>query len=158
MNNQSAKQIMWRIFERQQRHFVNPRVDEDGSLQSHPPSWYTSEEAHTLLPKGNEQDTTEIWPRVAKEGAKFNIGLVYSTQEPSSVQANILTNTENWFLSYINSSGETRELDRYYDFSDFTAGIRKTNEAGFVRVRTHSSPYTMPVQIHRFAPPQPQTT
>ncbi len=158
MNNQSAKQIMWRIFERQQRHFVNPRVDEDGNLQKPPPVIVYVEEAHTLLPKGNERDTTEVWPRVAKEGAKFNIGLVYSTQEPSSVQANILTNTENWFLSYINSSGETRELDRYYDFSDFTAGIRKTNEAGFVRVRTHSSPYTMPVQIHRFAPPQQQAT
>lgn len=69
------------------------------------------------------------------------------------MQSNILTNTENWFLSHINSSGETRELDKHNDFADFTAGIRKTNEVGFVRVRTHSSPYTIPVQIRRFAPP-----
>ena len=154
MNEQSAKQIMWRIFERQQHHFVNPTVGDGGRLQKPPPIIVYVEEAHTLLPKGNEKDATEIWPRIAKEGAKFNIGLVYSTQEPSSVQTNILTNTENWFLSYLNSSGETRELDRYYDFADFTPSIRKTNERGFARVRTHSSPYTMPVQIHLFNPPK----
>lgn len=153
MNDQSAKQIMWRIFERQQQHFVNPKEGKDGRLQKPPPVIVYVEEAHTLLPRGNEKDTSEIWPRIAKEGAKFNIGLVYSTQEPSSVQTNILANTENWFLAYLNSKGETRELDKYFDFEDFTAGIRKTNEPGFVRVRTHSSPYTMPVQIHRFDPP-----
>ena len=150
MNEQSAKQIMWRLFERQQRHFVDPEVNVDGSLRKPPPVIVYVEEAHTLLPKGSETDTTEIWPRIAKEGAKFNIGLVYSTQEPSSVQTNILTNTENWFISYLNSKGETRELDKYYDFEDFTPSIRKTNEPGFTRVRTHSSPYTIPAQIHRF--------
>lgn len=106
MNEQSAKQIMWRIFERQQQHFVNPKEGKDGHLQKPPPVIVYVEEAHTLLPRGNEKDTTEIWPRIAKEGAKFNIGLVYSTQEPSSVQTNILTNTENWFLAYLNSKGE----------------------------------------------------
>lgn len=153
MNEQSAKQIMWRIFERQQQHFVNPKEGKDGRLQKPPPVIVYVEEAHTLLPRGNEKENKEIWPRIAKEGAKFNIGLVYSTQEPSSVQTNILANTENWFLAYLNSKGETRELDKYFDFEDFTASIRKTNEPGFVRVRTHSSPYTMPVQIHRFDPP-----
>ena len=155
MNDQSAKQIMWRILEHQQHHFVNPKVNADGSLQKPPPVIVYVEEAHTLLPKGSEKDNTEIWPRIAKEGAKFNIGLVYSTQEPSSVQTNILTNTENWFLSYLNSKGETRELDKYFDFEDFTPSIRKTSDPGFTRVRTHSSPYTMPVQIHRFDPALP---
>ena len=152
MNEQSAQQIMWRILERQQRHFVNPTMAADGSLQKPPPIIVYVEEAHTILPKGSEKDNKTIWPRIAKEGAKFNIGLVFSTQEPSSVQTNILTNTENWFLSHINSSGETRELDKHNDFADFTLGIRKTNEVGFTRVRTHSSPYTIPVQINRFNP------
>ena len=153
MNQKSAEQIMWRIFERQQHHFVNPTVDEIGNLQKPPPVIVYVEEAHTLLPRGNEKDNTAIWPRIAKEGAKFNIGLVYSTQEPSSVQTNILTNTENWFLSYLNSTDETRQLDKHNDFADFTPSIRRTNERGFVRVRTHSNPYTLPVQIHRFNPP-----
>ena len=150
MNQQSAEQIMWRIFNRQQHAFVNPTLDDQGNFRKPPPVIVYVEEAHTLLPRGEERDTTKIWPRIAKEGAKFNIGLVYSTQEPSSVQTNILTNTENWFLSYLNSGDETRQLDKYYDFADFTASIRKTNEPGFIRMRTYSSPYTIPVQVHRF--------
>ena len=150
MNQQSAEQIMWRIFGRQQHAFVNPTLDTEGNFENPAPVIVYVEEAHTLLPRGEERDTTKIWPRVAKEGAKFNIGLVYSTQEPSSVQTNILTNTENWFLSYLNSGDETRQLDKYYDFADFTASIRRTNEPGFIRMRTYSSPYTIPVQIHRF--------
>ena len=153
MNRKSAEQIMWRIFQNQQHHFVNPEVDGDGNLQKPPPIIVYVEEAHTLLPRGNEKDNNAIWPRIAKEGAKFNIGLVYSTQEPSSVQSNILTNTENWFLSYLNSTDETRQLDKHNDFADFTQSIRRVNEQGFVRVRTHSNPYTLPVQIHRFNPP-----
>ncbi|MXX87302.1 MAG: DUF87 domain-containing protein [Acidobacteria bacterium] len=158
MNEQSAEQIMWRIFTRQQHAFVNPTLGADGNFEKPPPVIVYVEEAHTLLPRGEERDTRRIWPRIAKEGAKFNIGLVYSTQEPSSVQTNILTNTENWFLSYLNSSDETRQLDKYYDFADFTASVRRTNEPGFIRMRTYSSPYTIPVQIHRFGAPSRATS
>ena len=156
MNEQSAERIMWSIFLRQQESFIHPRRRPDGGFEPPQPIIVYVEEAHTLLPKGSDTDNTKVWSRTAKEGAKFNIGLVYSTQEPSSIQPNILTNTENWFMSYLNSTDETRQLDKYNDFLDFTASIRRTNEPGFVRVLTHSSPYTLPVQIHRFkAPPTP---
>lgn len=154
MNQRSAEQIMWRVLQSQQHRFVNPEMDAAGNLLKPPPIIVYVEEAHTLLPRGEEKDNTRIWPRIAKEGAKFNIGLVYSTQEPSSIQTNILTNTENWFISHLNSSDETRQLDKHNDFADFTAGIRKVNVPGFVRMKTHSNPYTLPVQIHEFAPPQ----
>ena len=49
------------------------------------------EEAHNLIGKKAEIDST--WPRIAKEGAAFKIGLVFSTQEPSSIHPNIMANT-----------------------------------------------------------------
>ena len=147
---------MRRIFERQQRHFVTPKVNKDGSLLRLPPVIVYVEEAHTLLPKVRGKRQHRNLAAHRQRGHQvLNIGLVYSTQEPSSVQTNILTNTENWFISYLNSKGETRELDKYFDFEDFTPSIRKTSDPGFTRVRTHSSPYTMPVQIYRFDPALP---
>ncbi len=153
MNEQSAERIMRAIFARQQVRFTNPDRGPDGSFLDPDPVIVYIEEAHTVLPRGSEDDTRNVWARTAKEGAKFNIGLVYSTQEPSSVQRNILRNTENWFLSHLNNTAETRELDQYNDFADFSAGIRRVKEIGFLKVRTMSSPYTLPVQIDRFTAP-----
>ena len=155
LNEQSAERIMRAIFARQQQRFTNPVKGSDGSFLSPDPVIVYVEEAHTLLPRGSEEDTRNIWARTAKEGAKFNIGLVYSTQEPSSIQRNILRNTENWFLAHLNSTAETRELDQYNDFADFSGSIRRVKEPGFLKVRMMSSPYTLPVQIDRFTAPPP---
>ena len=157
MNEQAATSIMRRIFAAQQRAFVNPETDnKTKEVKKPPPTIIYVEEAHTLLPRGGETDVTNIWARVAKEGAKFNIGLVYSTQEPSTIQPNILTNTENWFIAHLNNTDETRQLNKYNDFADFTDSIIKVNETGFLRVRTLSSPYTLPVQIDLFKAPVSQ--
>ena len=153
MNERAAARIMQRIFIAQQQAFVSPETDDNDEFKKPPPVIICVEEAHTLLPKGSEIDTTNIWARVAKEGAKFNIGLVYSTQEPSSIQTNILKNTENWFIAHLNNTDETRQLSKYNDFADFTDSITKVNETGFLRVRTLSSPYTLPVQIKKFVAP-----
>lgn len=154
MNRQVAGRIAQSIFRSQQNAFVNPNIAADSNeIVKPPPVIIYLEESHTLLPKGSEEDTTNIWARIAKEGAKFNIGLVYSTQEPSTIQTNILKNTENWFIAHLNNTDETKQLQKYNDFADFTDSIIKVNETGFLRVRTLSNPYTLPVQIDLFKAP-----
>lgn len=157
LNQQAAARIVQRLFNAQQESFINAKVDPETREIVRPPHVIIyAEEAHTLLPRSSEDDNTNIWARIAKEGAKFNIGMVYSTQEPSSIQANILKNTENWFIAHLNNTDETNQINKFNDFKDFAGSIMNVAEKGLVKMRTQSSYFTIPVQIDEFkAPPPP---
>ena len=116
------------------------------------------EEAHNLFPKKEDKDLSQIYNRLAKEGAKLHLGMIYATQEVSSISANILKNTQNWFIAHLNNDDELKELRKYYDFSDYTDSLLKFsagNDQGFVRMKTYSNPFTVPVQIDMFKVSKP---
>lgn len=108
------------------------------------------EEAHNLFPRKEERDLTVIYNRLAKEGQKLRIGLAYATQEVSSISGSILKNTQNWFVAHLNNRDELRELDKYYDFEDFTDSLRRTTDRGFIRMKADSNTFIVPVQIDQF--------
>lgn len=108
------------------------------------------EEAHNLFERGAKEVAGNPWVRLSKEAAKYAIGLVYATQEVSSVDQRILSNTSNWLVAHLNSDNETRELSHYYDFRTWADSIRKCEDVGFVRMKTYSGKYIVPVQVAKF--------
>lgn len=137
-----AERIARRIFDRSSEIFT--------SGDTPPRIVLYVEEAHNLI--GKDADLNTTWPRIAKEGAKYGIAMVYATQEPSSIHANILSNTENFFVTHLNNDNEIRTLARYYDFGDFAESLKRCQDVGFARIKTLSANFTTPTQILLFWP------
>lgn len=110
------------------------------------------EEAHRLFGREHmkESPAADPYVRLAKEAAKFRIGLIYATQEVSSVDPIILSNTSNWIVTHLNNRNEVKELSKYYDFEDFAELTLNAEDVGFARLKSRSGRFIVPVQIALF--------
>lgn len=141
-----ADKICLSIFRNAMDNFVNTRPN--NFIQ------FYFEEAHNLFPKKDDKNLSSIYNRIAKEGAKLNIGLIYATQEVSSISSNILKNTQNWFIAHLNNEDELKEIRKFYDFADFCDSLIRYSsgsDKGFIRMKTYSNAFIVPVQIDRFS-------
>lgn len=72
------------------------------------------EEAHRYL-----ADKTNAFYKIAKEGRKFGIGMIYSTQSPRDVPDEILAQTENFLVKHISSAEDAKCLVKAKSPFDF---------------------------------------
>src|ERR1700732_3904387 len=114
------------------------------------------EEAHNLFPT-DDKDLTGVYARFAKEGAKFHIGMVYSTQSPSTINKELLAQTENFFIAHLSSQDEARALSRVQvAFAGVEQDILRAKTPGYMRMLTMSHRFVIPVQAKRFDAIDPQ--
>src|SRR5829696_3535323 len=109
------------------------------------------EEAHELFPR-EDRDLNNIYNKLAKEGAKFHISMVYATQSMTTLSPDLLKNTENFFIAHLDDDREVREVTRKYVFRDVAEDVQRTMSKGFVRMITQSHRFALPVQISKFEP------
>lgn len=111
-----------------------------------PPISILAEECHNYL--GKDMDLCAPWPRLAKEGAKLNIGLILSTQEPSSLHKDVLSNSENFVVFHLASEHERKVVGAYHDLSSFEG--TNAPESGWARLKLLSYEFALPVQFDLF--------
>lgn len=107
------------------------------------------EEAHRLFNK-DDTDLNSIYNLLAKEGAKLNIAMVYSTQSMTTISPDLIKNTDNFLIAHLDDDRETREVARKYAFRDVAEDVQRIQSKGFVRMITRSHRFALPVQINRF--------
>jgi hypothetical protein len=108
------------------------------------------EEAHNLFPR-DDKDFTGVYARFAKEGAKFHIGIVYSTQSPSTINKELLAQTENFFVAHMSSQDEANVLAKLQvQFDGLQQDILHTRTPGYMRMLTFSNRFVIPVQVNKF--------
>lgn len=131
------------VFGHQERKFVN-----NGLGMNFVQLYF--EEAHNLFPP-DDKDLTGVYARFAKEGAKFHIGMVYSTQSPSTINKELLVQTENFFVGHLSSQDETKALARLQvAFTGIEQDILRARTPGYMRMLTLSHRYVIPVQAKKF--------
>lgn len=151
-HTRAAERIMWKVFRGQQERFKSFAAENDSAGQDERHIVVYVEEAHNHLPQGGKREEIlrSVWARAAKEGSKMNLGMVLATQAPSSIMPEILSETDNWVIAYLNSRRERAVVEGYMDFGEFAEQIGRVSEPGFVRIRTLSQAYAVPVQLNKF--------
>jgi Helicase HerA, central domain len=131
------------VFRHQEAKFVS------NELKTHFVQLYF-EEAHNLFPP-DSKDLTGVYARFAKEGAKFHIGMVYSTQSPSTINRELLAQTENFFVGHLSSQDETKALSRVQvAFAGIEGDIMRARTPGYMRMLTRSHRFVIPTQARKF--------
>jgi len=139
-----TNQICTSVFRNQEKRFTQ------NTLGDHYVQLYV-EEAHNYFP-ANDRNVTDIYSRIAKEGAKYHIGITYSTQSPSTISGELLSQTENFIVAHLDSDHEADALAlRSAPFGGVKDALLRTRTPGYVHLMTASQRYPIPVQITSFA-------
>lgn len=144
--NYFSRQLSEAVFYHQTDKFTSNRLG-DHYIQVY------FEEAHNLFGYNDNSEGTRIYRRFAKEGAKYHIGMVYSTQSPTTVNADLLAQTENFFIAHLASQDDVNKLAKLnIAYESMKDDILQAKTPGYIRMLTRSHRFVVSLQANRFSP------
>jgi len=79
--------------------------------------------------------------------------MVYSTQSPSTINRDLLAQTENFFVAHMSSRDEVKILANLnVAYEDLQEDILQAKTPGYIRMLTRSHRFVVPVQAKKFSP------
>lgn len=141
-----SRELSKAVFAHQTEKFSNNR------LKDHFVQLYF-EEAHNLFGYNDESEETRIYRRFAKEGAKYHIGMVYSTQSPTTINPDLLAQTENFFIAHLSSQDDVNKLAKLnVAYESLKDDILQAKTLGYIRMLTRSHRFVVSMQAKKFEP------
>lgn len=141
-----SRELSKAVFTHQTDKFTNNR------LKDHYVQLYF-EEAHNLFGYNDESEETRIYRRFAKEGAKYHIGMVYSTQSPTTISPDLLAQTENFFIAHLSSQDDVNKLAKLnVAYESLKDDILQAKTPGYIRMLTRSHRFVVSMQAKKFEP------
>ncbi len=110
------------------------------------------EEAQNVLSEELVRTGANPFVRVAKEGRKFDVGLVAITQRPSAISEEIRSQAENFFAFYMGNTDDIKALVRSnvnYD-GVISSFIQRETIPGNLYFVTSSHPFVIPIRVVEF--------
>lgn len=138
-----AEKIDTWIFKQAEKHFSANLTKE------YPMILLNYEEAHNLFPVSASNNS--IYMKLAREGAKMQLGIVYNTQFVTSIYGELKSLTENTFVGYTNNQHEIADLANVnYAFRHWGHDIMTIRRVGYMTVLTKNRRFPIRVQIKKF--------
>jgi ABC-type oligopeptide transport system ATPase subunit len=111
------------------------------------------EESQNYLSKEELSSGNSIYERLAKEGRKFHLGLVYVTQQPSAIDFSVTSQTENIIALHMSNETDCLILNKIKDKFDLLTCKFLKDEAAKGLSYCYSEPhqpFVLPCQIKEF--------
>lgn len=136
------------------RMIFDYRKKQDGDLRRKNPVHLILDEAHRYIKKDTDYILKEnIFERIAREGRKFSLYLLISSQRPSELSSTVLSQCGNYIIHRIQN-----DLDMRYIYSvlpyfsdDYTTKI-KQSVPGEALIFGNCVPLPLQVKVHRANP------
>jgi len=138
--------IVRKLFEDNKRNYTEAKVKDII------PCIIVVEEAQNVLSDEQVKASSNPFVRIAKEGRKFEIGLVAITQRPSAISEEIRSQAENFFTFYMGNSEDIKALVKSninYD-GVISSFIQRETIPGNLYFVTSSHPFVIPVRAIEF--------
>ncbi len=110
------------------------------------------EEAQNVLSKEFVKSSANPFVKVAKQGRKFDIGLVAITQRPSAISEEIRSQAENYFVMHMSNSKDIKALvDSNMNYSGVISRfIQSETISGNMYMVSTNQTFAVPVRVRWF--------
>lgn len=138
--------LVRKLFDNNKREFTSDNLDKVIDVV------IFVEEAQNVLSDDLVRSNANPFVRTAKEGRKFQLGIVAITQRPSAISEEIRTQAENFFALHMGNSDDIRALVRSNIHFDgvISSFIQRETIKGNLYMVTSDRAFVVPVRVNEF--------